>query len=67
MELAVVVGMVVKVGLHVLMEVVVLRVEFHMGMQSCLVNLVVEVEMTFQLVQQLVVVLSVSLCFELTG
>lgn len=62
-----VVGMVVKVGLHVLMEVVVLRVEFHMGMQSCLVNLVVEVEMTFQLVQQLVVVLSVSLCFELTG
>lgn len=62
-----VVGMAVKVGLHVLMEVVVLRVESHMGMQSCLVNLVVEVEMTFQLVQQLVVVLSVSLCFELTG
>lgn len=59
--------MAVKVGLHVLMEVVVLRVESHMGMQSCLVNLVVEVEMTFQLVQQLVVVLSVSLCFELTG
>lgn len=56
-----VVGMAVKVGLHVIM-VVVLRVEFHMGMQSCLVNLVVEVDMTLQLVQLLVVVLLVSLC-----
>jgi hypothetical protein len=52
MVLAVVVGMVVKVGRHVPMTFV-LRVASHMGLQTCPVNLVVEVEMATQLVPQL--------------
>jgi acetolactate synthase regulatory subunit len=55
MVLAVVVAMVVKEGLDVTM-VVVLRVVSHMGMQICLVNLVVEVEMKARLSQLQVVV-----------
>lgn len=55
MALGVVAGMVVKVGLVVTMAVV-LAVAYHMEMQICHVNLVVEVEMTALLVLLLVVV-----------
>lgn len=55
MALGVVEDMVVKVGLDVTITIV-LRVACHMGMPICLVNLVVEVEMTVQLVILLVVV-----------
>lgn len=47
--------MVVTVERHVPMTIV-LRVASHMGLQTCPVNLVVEVEMTTQLVPQLGVV-----------
>lgn len=47
--------MVAKVGLDVMMAVV-LRVVYHMGMQVCLVNWVVEVEMEVQRVLLLAVV-----------
>lgn len=50
-----VLGMVVKVGMDVLM-VVVLRVVYHMAMQTCLVNLVAELETTLQGILLLVVV-----------
>lgn len=55
MALGVVAAMVEKVGLVVTMAVV-LAVAYHMEMQICHVNLVVEVEMTALLVLLLVVV-----------